>query len=80
METIRSTSIVFCRIFHILRSDTKWKVNIPEEYKVGHEAHFAQVTEKYLQYLKDGALPAWEIPNMITKYYTTTQGLEKAME
>ncbi len=61
-------------------SDTQWKVNIPEEYKVGHEAHFAQVTEKYLQYLKDGALPAWEIPNMITKYYTTTQGLEKAME
>ena len=60
--------------------DTQWKINIPQEYKIGHEAHFAQVTAKYLQYLKDGALPAWEVPNMITKYYTTTKGLEKALE
>lgn len=57
---------------------TGWKINIPEKYKIGHEAHFAQVTSKYLQYLKDGALPAWEVPNMITKYYTTTMGLEMA--
>ncbi len=55
-----------------------WVINIPEQYKVGHEAHFAQVTEKYLKYLTDGALPAWEVPNMITKYYTTTMGLEMA--
>tara|TARA_Y100001972_G_C7661649_1_gene333825 strand:+ start:2098 stop:3510 length:1413 start_codon:yes stop_codon:yes gene_type:complete len=57
-----------------------WTINIPDQYKVGHEAHFAQVTEKYLKYLIDGKLPEWEVPNMITKYYTTTLGLEKAME
>ncbi|MEQ8339341.1 MAG: putative oxidoreductase C-terminal domain-containing protein, partial [Cyclobacteriaceae bacterium] len=60
--------------------DNLWTINIPDKYKVGHEAHFAQVTEKYLKYLIDGKLPEWEVPNMITKYYTTTMGLEKAME
>ena len=56
----------------------KWKINIPKKYHVGHEAHFAQVTEKYLRYLKDGKLPAWEVPNMIAKYYTTTEALKAA--
>jgi predicted dehydrogenase len=61
-------------------SDTKWKLNIPEELKVGHEAHFGQVTEKYLQFLVDGKLPEWEVPNMIVKYYTTTEGLKMARQ
>jgi len=60
------------------RLQNKWEVAIPEKYRVGHEAHFAQVTEKYLQYLVDGKLPDWEVPNMIAKYYTTTQALELA--
>jgi len=55
-----------------------WEVIIPVKYKEGHEAHFARVTEKFLQYLKEGDLPAWEVPNMIAKYYTTTQALELA--
>lgn len=46
---------------------------IPEKYRVGHEAHFAQVTEKYLQYLIDGKLPDWERQNMLTKYYLATR-------
>lgn len=58
--------------------DRAWKVVIPEDYRVGHEAHFAQVTEKYLQYLVKGKLPSWEVPNMITKYYTTMEGLKMA--
>ena len=49
-----------------------WQVVIPDSYRVGHEAHFGQVTENYLRYLEEGALPEWEVPNMITKYYTTT--------
>jgi len=55
-----------------------WEVIVPEKYKEGHEAHFARVTEKFLEYLKKGNMPAWEVPNMIAKYYTTTQGLEVA--
>ena len=57
-----------------------WKVIIPNALKVGHEAHFAQVTAKYLEYLKAGKLPDWEVPNMITKYYTTTSALKLALE
>ncbi|MBT7396253.1 MAG: Gfo/Idh/MocA family oxidoreductase [Prolixibacteraceae bacterium] len=60
--------------------DKMWKVNIPDKYKVGHEAHFGQVTEKYLRYLKWGRLPEWEVPNMIVKYYTTTEGMKAAMK
>lgn len=55
-----------------------WQVQIPDEYRVGHEAHFAQVTESFLEYLKKGTLPEWEVPNMIAKYYTTTKALEIA--
>ncbi len=54
-------------------SDNGWEVVIPDQYKVGHEAHFSQVTEKYLQYLVDGALPEWEEKNMLTKYFITMQ-------
>lgn len=61
-------------------SDKLWTVEIPAQYSVGHEAHFGQVTEKYLQYLKDGKLPEWEVPNMITKYYTTTEGMKMAKQ
>ena len=55
-----------------------WKVIIPEKYMQGHEAHFADVMKRYLQYLKEGKLPDWEVPNMIAKYYTVTKGLEMA--
>lgn len=53
---------------------SKWKLVIPESFKIGHEAHFGQVMERYLQYLKDGKLPDWEVPNMLAKYYVTTYG------
>lgn len=60
------------------KSGNTWAVFIPESYHNGHEAHFGQVTEKYLQYLKEGHMPAWEVPNMIAKYYITTKALEIA--
>jgi predicted dehydrogenase len=50
-----------------------WQVVIPEKYSVGHEAHFAQVTENFLRYLGETPMPAWEVPNMLAKYYTTTE-------
>ncbi|GAA5520299.1 hypothetical protein Asal01_00230 [Fodinibius salicampi] len=55
-----------------------WQVAIPDEHRVGHEAHFAQVTEQYLQYLVDGEIPEWERKNMLTKYYLTTQAYKKS--
>ncbi|MBN2376471.1 MAG: hypothetical protein JXD22_08725 [Sedimentisphaerales bacterium] len=56
-----------------------WLVQIPEKRRIGHEAHFAKVTEKYLRCLVEGKLPDWEVPNMIAKYYITTKALELAM-
>nr|WP_294790558.1 putative oxidoreductase C-terminal domain-containing protein [uncultured Mucilaginibacter sp.] len=55
-----------------------WWVTIPDSFKEGHEAHFARVMEKFLEYFKNKNMPAWEVPNMITKYYTTTAALEMA--
>jgi predicted dehydrogenase len=53
-----------------------WEIVIPDKFKLGHEAHFAQVMERYLQYLVDGELPEWELRNMLTKYYVTMQGYQ----
>jgi predicted dehydrogenase len=54
------------------------KIQIPAVYRVSHEEHFGQVTAKFLGYLKDGKLPDWEVPGMITKYFTTTSALKMA--
>jgi quercetin dioxygenase-like cupin family protein/predicted dehydrogenase len=56
----------------------RWEVTIPDSYKEGHEAHFARVTEKFLGFVKNNNMPAWEVPGIIAKYYTTTKGLELA--
>ena len=62
------------------REGKLWHVIIPDKYRIGHEAHFRQVMQRYLKYLVDGKLPAWEVPNMLTKYRTTTAALEMARQ
>jgi hypothetical protein len=50
-------------------------ITVPNRYRVGHEAHFAQVVEEFLKYLKSPhSIPTWERPNMLAKYFTTTMG------
>ncbi len=56
------------------------KVIIPQKYRVGHEEHFGQVTARFLEYMKEGKLPDWEVADMLTKYYTTTRALKMARE
>jgi hypothetical protein len=52
-------------------------ITIPERYRVGHEAHFAQVVAEFLKYLQSPqSIPAWERPNMLAKYFTTTMGAQ----
>ncbi len=60
------------------RLESGWQVSIPDRYRVGHEAHFGEVTSKYLGFLESGSMPQWEITNMISKYYVTTRALEMA--
>ena len=56
----------------------KWQIVIPEKYRDGHEAHFGMVATKYLGFLRDKKMPEWEVPNMLAKYYVTTQALKMA--
>jgi predicted dehydrogenase len=46
------------------------EVVVPDKFRISHEAHFAQVTAKYLKFLAENKLPSWEVPNMITKCHT----------
>jgi len=62
----------------VIKAGNLWELDIPAKYKVPHEEHFAEVVKNYLSYLKAGELPSWEIPNMLSKYYTTTQAAEMA--
>lgn len=62
------------------KNDKGWEVVIPDALKEGHESHFARVTEKYLEYLSKRNMPAWEVPNMLAKYYTTTQAQKLASQ
>ena len=55
-------------------------VTIPDTYRVGHEAHFAQVTRQFFEYLeRPDTLPTWENPNMLAKYYVSTKGVELSL-
>lgn len=80
LESVINTGLaeLYPGIGFVKQGENLWMIEIPDKYKVGHEAHFAQVTEKYLQYLTEGRLPEWEVPNMIVKYYTITQGMKAA--
>jgi hypothetical protein len=51
---------------------------VPAAHHVGHEAHFAQVAQGFLACVERGALPGWEEPGMLAKYYTATRALEIA--
>ena len=55
---------------------SSWTIDIPQEYKIGHEQHFEQVTKNFLKYFRHGNMPTWEVPNMIVKYYTTSEAFK----
>ena len=58
--------------------DKEWQIVIPAAIIKTHEQRFSSVMQVYLDYLKQGAIPAWEVSQMKSKYYTTTKGLEVA--
>lgn len=60
----------------VQRQGDTWAVTVPASYAVGHEAHFGQVTENYLSYVRDGRMPEWEVPAMLTKYATIMKAYE----
>jgi len=62
----------------VQRNKEGWQLVIPDKFREGHESHFARVTQHFLEYLQHHDLPAWEVPGMLAKYYTTIQAWEKA--
>jgi hypothetical protein len=64
----------------LYKTSKGWSVKLPEKLAEGHESHFTRVTNNFLEYLKNKNMPAWEVPNMLSKYYTTTKALETALK
>lgn len=61
----------------VVDEGAKLRLSFPDKYRDGHEAHFGQVATRFFEYLRNPkAMPVWEKPNMLAKYYTTTKGLE----
>ena len=50
-----------------------WTMDVPQKYEIGHEAHFSQVMNMYLGWMKKGEQPADYLPNMLVKYYTLAE-------
>ncbi len=63
----------------VMRRGSELVVTIPDELRVGHEAHFAQVARQFFRYLSGAErLPDWEKPNMLAKYWISTKAVEAA--
>jgi hypothetical protein len=55
------------------------RISIPPVFRVGHEAHFAQVANRFFDFVRaPGSMPSEELPNMLAKYYVCTRGVELA--
>jgi predicted dehydrogenase len=60
-----------------IESGGELRLSIPEEFRVGHEEHFAQVANRFFEYVHaPGAMPQWERPCMIAKYFVSTGGVD----
>jgi hypothetical protein len=54
----------------------EWRVTIPDALRIGHEAHFAQMTRNFLDHVEHRRpLPAREKLNMLAKYFVCTEGV-----
>lgn len=58
----------------------EYLINIPDEEKRGHEAHFQNVAQNFFDFLVHQNLPEWEVPNTLAKYYIITTALDIATE
>lgn len=55
-------------------------ITVPDRHRLGHEAHFAEVTTRFLSYVGDPAsLPEWEAACMMAKYFVTTRGTDLSL-
>ncbi|MCI0642281.1 MAG: hypothetical protein L0Y70_24660 [Gemmataceae bacterium] len=73
-KTIARLQSTYPGVSLVDQGERMW-VTIPDKYRIGHEAHFAEVTRQFLRYVRrEVAVPLWEKPNMLAKYWVTTNG------
>ncbi len=54
----------------------RFRIVIPAALRINHEAHFALLVRRFLEYRKNpDAMPAWETPFMLAKYFVTLEGV-----
>ena len=54
----------------------EWRVVVPDALRLGHDAHFAEFTRRFIDYVeKPGSFPARETTNLLAKYHVTTEGV-----
>lgn len=60
---------------------TEAKLVVPDELRTSHESHFATVMGEFARYFNaPRAVPPWERPNTLAKYYITTKAVALARE
>ncbi len=60
-------------------SGGRFQIAIPDALRIGHEAQFALLGRRFLDYVKNPAtIPQWEDSFVLAKYYTTTKAAELA--
>jgi predicted dehydrogenase len=65
--------------FSVADLGSEMQVLIPESWRTGHEEHFAAVMDEFVRYFHTPrAVPAWERPNALARYYITTKAVEMA--
>jgi hypothetical protein len=58
---------------------TEAQVLIPEGWRASHEDHFGAVMDEFVRYFHTPrAIPPWERPNALARYYITTKAVEMA--
>ena len=55
-----------------------WRITYPKAYDNGHEAHFGQVVQMYLDWMKAGKEDPIYIDNMLVKYHTIVEAWKLA--
>ena len=55
-----------------------WRIDVPKKYDIGHEAHFSQVMQQFLSWMKAGQMPEMERRNLLVKYYTLAEAWRKS--
>ena len=55
-----------------------WRIVYPKKYDIGHEAHFSQVVQMFLGWIKSGKSDPIYLENMLVKYHTIVEAWKKA--